>query len=587
MINNILNNRVPIFIKIVAPLVILIIITVGLSGYYVYWDSSERAGIDLDKRLERASSVVADAVSHETLSQLKMSTDADSLAYAEVRHLLDQVRATADLDWIGIYYRDGAQLYRWVDIDSTGVGRLFPQGTPEHMAVYRDQQPRRVQYVGENGSLYGFVTPILEGDVDGAVVIGLVEASVLEESRYLIEMDTLWRVFPGVVGGIIIAIGISVFITFFLFSRPLRQLRQGALMLASGHLGYVIDLHSRDELGDLAAAFNQMSLQTAQLYRERVEIERLQRQWEVDRLQESGRLLEAKVAERTSALARRNEELMRSQADLADARDQALEASRAKSVFLANMSHELRTPLNAIIGYSEMLLEDVNDLAYAQLTSDLDRISTAGHHLLDLINDILDLSKIEAGRMDLYLEAFDVAALIDSVMSTVQPLVEKNDNAMEVDYPSDLGSMVADLTKVRQVLFNLLSNASKFTEQGVITLTVDHALPPSTMSALRSPEEWVRFQVKDTGIGVKPEQLDQIFDAFAQGDASTTRQYGGTGLGLAISSRYCHMMGGDIAVESEPGQGSTFTVYLPVTVTDPAAESAEMGVGLYQWKDRG
>jgi signal transduction histidine kinase len=309
-----------------------------------------------------------------------------------------------------------------------------------------------------------------------------------------------------------------------------------------------------------------MSLQIEQIHRERVGIERLQRQWEVDRLQESGRLLEAKVAERTSALAGRNEELMRSQADLADARDQALEASPAKSVLLANLSHELRTPLNAIIGYSEMLLEDVNDLACAQLTSDLDRISTAGHHLLDLFNDILDLSMVEAGRMDLYLKAFDVAALIDSVVSTVQRLVEKSDSKLEVGNPSDMGSRVADLTKVRQVLFNLLSNTSKFTEQGVITLTADHALPPSTMSASRSPEEWVRFQAKDTGIGVKPEQLEQMFDAFSLGDASTTRQYGGTGLGLAISSRYCHMMGGDITVESEPGRGGLFTV------TDPAAK---------------
>ncbi len=221
----------------------------GLSGYYVYCDSTERAGIDLDKRLERAAPVVADSVSRETLSQLKMSTDTDNLAYAEVQHLLEQVRATADLDWIGVYCRDGAQLYHWVDIDSTGVGHLFPQVTPEHMAAYRDQQPRRVQYAGKSGPLYGFVTLILEGDVDGAALIGLVEASVLEESRYLIETDTLWRVFPGVAGGIIIAIGISVFITFFLFGRPLRQLRQGALMLASGHLGYVIDLHSRDEMG--------------------------------------------------------------------------------------------------------------------------------------------------------------------------------------------------------------------------------------------------------------------------------------------------------------------------------------------------
>src|SRR5215510_894861 len=241
-------------------------------------------------------------------------------------------------------------------------------------------------------------------------------------------------------------------------------------------------------------------------------------------------------------------------------------ASRYKSEFLANMSHELRTPLNAIIGYSEMLQEEAADLGYEDFTPDLQKIQGAGKHLLALINDILDLSKIEAGRMDLFLETFDVALMIQDAATTIQPLVEKNHNTLTIHCADDLGTMRADLTKVRQSLFNLLSNACKFTAQGTITLAVSRETLDGVV--------WVTFRVTDTGIGMTPEQMGKLFQVFAQADASTTRQYGGTGLGLAITRRFCQMMGGDITVESTPGQGSTFTVRLPAEVVDPKAAAA-------------
>jgi PAS domain S-box-containing protein len=237
-------------------------------------------------------------------------------------------------------------------------------------------------------------------------------------------------------------------------------------------------------------------------------------------------------------------------------------ANRAKSAFLANMSHELRTPLNAIIGYSEFLCEEMEDLGYDDLIGDLDKIKTAGKHLLALINDILDISKIEAGRMTLYVEEFDLEVLIDEVFSTVHPAVEKKNNTLKLEYdPDAIPTMTADITKVRQILLNLLSNAAKFTENGTITLSVEkEAIAPDG----EDREGFVIFSVKDNGIGMSPEQLDSIFQAFAQADASTTRKFGGTGLGLAISQRYCQMMGGHITCDSEFGQGSVFVVRLPL-----------------------
>ncbi len=233
-------------------------------------------------------------------------------------------------------------------------------------------------------------------------------------------------------------------------------------------------------------------------------------------------------------------------------------ANQAKSAFLANMSHELRTPLNAIIGYSEMLQEEAEDLGHEDFIPDLQKINAAGKHLLALINDILDLSKIEAGRMELYLETFEIAPMVRDVVSTIGPLVEKNTNALQVRCPDDIGSMKADLTKVRQGLFNLLSNACKFTERGVISLDATRETADSG--------EWIVFRVGDTGIGMTPEQMGKLFQEFTQADASTTRKYGGTGLGLALSRRFCRMMGGDITVASEVGTGSTFTITLPAEV---------------------
>jgi len=247
--------------------------------------------------------------------------------------------------------------------------------------------------------------------------------------------------------------------------------------------------------------------------------------------------------------------------EIQDKSRQLAEASQHKSQFLANMSHELRTPLNAIIGVSEMLREDAE--ALKQDTEPLDRVLGAARHLLALINDILDLSKIEAGRMELQLEDFALAPLIEGVVKTIEPLAAKNENRVAVRCDGAIGRLHADAMRLRQALLNLMSNANKFTERGSISV--------DACQARENGRDWVTIAVTDTGIGMTPQQMGKLFQEFSQADASTTRKYGGTGLGLAISKRVCQMMGGDITVKSEPGRGSTFTIRLPMIAGAPKA----------------
>ena len=320
--------------------------------------------------------------------------------------------------------------------------------------------------------------------------------------------------------------------------KPLKNFMEATEKISSGDMEVKLDISRKDEIGYMGYLFNNMSEQLAQSF---------------EKLAKSNDELEAKVEERTH--------------QLQEAKEEAEEANRTKSAFLANMSHELRTPLNAIIGYSEMLEEEAQDMGEEEFVSDLNKIKSAGKHLLGLINDVLDISKIEAGKMELYLENFDINEMVKDVVFTISPLIEKNSNVLKLEVGENLGLMHADLTKIRQSLFNLLSNASKFTDHGNITLSITRYL--------KDEKEWIAIRVSDSGIGMTEEQLGKLFKAFSQADSSTTRKYGGTGLGLNITKRFAEMMGGDIRVESEIGKGSTFIMDIPAKVIDPKVMIAE------------
>ncbi len=345
-------------------------------------------------------------------------------------------------------------------------------------------------------------------------------------------------------GAAVLAILFSLVIT-----RPLNKIIASTERLGRGEFDVVLPVSDRGEVGVLARSFRDMADQirerNSRLEEERETIRNLNNDLMLEKS-----LLRIRVNERTSELQQVAEELKA-------ARDEAVEANRAKSAFLAQMSHELRTPLNAIIGYGELLTEEVEEEeSTKRFIPDLKKIIDAGKHLLALINDVLDISKIESGRMELYNESFDVRPMIESVVTTVDPLVKKNANTLRWTCDEALTTLFADKTRVRQILFNLLSNACKFTEKGEISLTAG-------IESLNGAE-MAFFAIRDTGIGMTTEQMSKLFQSFQQADVSTTRKYGGTGLGLAITRRFCEMMGGDVTVRSEIGKGSTFTARIPV-----------------------
>ncbi len=319
--------------------------------------------------------------------------------------------------------------------------------------------------------------------------------------------------------------------SFFNFARPLTRLTEATNEVSRGNLNKKVQvsvpkIFMRDELTSLSDNFNDMTHRLRDLYEG----------------------LERKVQERTH-------ELNEAMEELAVARDEALEANRTKSAFMANMSHELRTPLNAIIGYSNLLIAGTYGTTNEKQNDRLQRILDNGQHLLALINDVLDLSKIEAGKMELYLEDFGLSELLDNVVQTSSSLMDKNRNILKQAYSPDSGVMHSDVTKVRQILFNLISNAAKFTNEGTVTVAANEEM--------RNGNLGVRFDIIDTGIGMTKDQQAKVFREFVQADTSTTRKYGGTGLGLTITKRFCEMLGGSINLRSEPGVGTTFTVWLP------------------------
>ncbi len=422
--------------------------------------------------------------------------------------LVKEALAAPDVLYVTITDAAGKIL---ADSDVASIGK--PLVRPPGLLPVVDSPLVQPHVLPAQGRLLDFGIPLVFSNVRvGVVYLGFSEQA-LAEAVSRARNQTLVISGLMILVGILGAVGLAT-----LLSRPVLRLADATRAIAAGNFDISLQVRSRDEIGALTDSFNQMA------------------------------------------------KSLRMSEELGRAYERLEVASRHKSEFLANMSHELRTPLNAIIGYSEMLQEDAADLDQPQFVADLQRITAAGKHLLELINAVLDLSKIEAGKMDLYVETFDVPGMVRDVVSVIRPLAEKNGNRLEVTCNDSVGRMQADLTKVRQTLFNLLSNASKFTERGTVSLTVTREPEPAG--------DWLSFEVRDSGIGMTPEQLAKLFQEFSQADASTTRKYGGTGLGLALSRRLCRMMGGDVTVASEPGTGSTFTVRLPAVVEDPTAPPA-------------
>ena len=488
--------------------------------------------------LSSASFLIYDLISFRNLLTHDLSTQAQIIGYNSAAALAfkDEPAATATLSALTVkgdivsaaLYSPNGQMFAHYFRDKKTLPSMVPICSAEKPYRFEGQYLEVCHDVALNGDRVG--TLILQSDM---------RQWSMRARRYA----TICLVFALV----------SVFLAF-LVSSKLQKVISGPIMhledtmkIVSANKNYEVRAVKSysDEIGSLIDGFNAMLS---------------------DIQQRDGALRGAneELQTRTLELEEEVSQRKKAQEELLKAKHVAEEASRAKSTFLANMSHELRTPLNAIIGYSEMLEEEARDSGDADHIGDLQKIQFAGKHLLSLINDVLDLSKIEAGKMPLHLETFDIRLMVDEIITTLRPAIEKNNNTLRVRMVDEISTMRADLTKVRQILFNLLSNACKFTDHGTIGLDVDRRLEDG--------QDWIRFQVSDTGIGIAARQRDNLFKEFAQADTSIARKYGGTGLGLAISYKFVQLMKGRIGVESELGKGATFTAELPAQVKIEAGD---------------
>ncbi|MBN1873604.1 MAG: response regulator [Anaerolineae bacterium] len=681
--------RIPVFVKILTPLILIIALSIGISGYRIYRASTQRWQSEMDRRLERVATLAAATVDVARLQQVQVPSDIEGDAYLAVADFLEQAVKMSNVEWIGIYYRKGDYVYYWVDSDDTGVGYPFFYPTAAHYAAFEDQQPHRVQYTDEFGSYYGFVAPIVVADTADSTVMGIVEASLSAEASQLLEQDTLSRVTPVLIGGSIIAIGSAILIMMLTVNQPLQHLKRGASELLSGRFGYTISRISNDEIGDLATTFNQMSLELKQLY---------------GQLQAANRDLEARVRVRTAELREERNRLTTILQNIADAlvvtdpggrielanpafvqlvghslaehavladvlplealnrllaealaqpeqvlttniswlalavqdtprvykvvacalveRDtdevpgvvsifhdltHEVEVDQMKTNFISTVTHELRTPLTSILGFAKLIQKTFKrsfgawtpdgderaQRAAQRIQSNLDIIVSESERLTRLINDVLDIAKIESGKVEWHIEETSIAEIIEHAVTSISALAVDKGLPLHIDVETELPPVRADRDRILQVITNLLSNAIKFSDEGAIDVSAwkfylsEEGIPlkngaPFLNGALSknaeemlplgfehrvktlSPGVWLAISVRDAGIGIASEDMPKVFEKFKQvGDVMTNRPKG-TGLGLSICREIVEYHGGRIWVESILGHGSTFTFVLPV-----------------------
>src|ERR1700719_3407477 len=492
--------------------------------------------------LSSASFLIYDLISFRHLLTLDLMTQAQIIGYnsAAAMAFRDEAAATATLS--ALTAKEDIVAAVLYSPDGRIFAHYFPNGTAHPSTLPGRSQENGYRF--EGGYLEVFREVTLNGERVGTLFL----------QSDMRQWSVRARRYSGIVGIFVLVSGFFALLVSSqlqrLISMPILHL-ENAMRMVSTNKNYEVRATRfyGDEIGRLIDGFNTMLSEIQHLD---TALQRAN-----DELKTRTRELEGEIIHRKQT-----------QEELLKAKHAAEDASRAKSAFLANMSHELRTPLNAIIGYSEMLEEETRDSGKLENLHDLRKIQSAGKHLLSLINDVLDLSKIEAGKMGLHLETFGGSLMVEEMVTTLQPAIAKNANNVQVRMAGDVGMMRADATKVRHIQFNLMRNACKFTDHGTISLDV-------SQSAMEG-QEWIRFRVKDTGIGISAKQQEKLFQEFSQADATISRKYGGTGLGLAISHRFVQMMKGRIGVESQPGQGSTFTVYLPAQVTLDVAETAQL-----------